>query len=52
MRMILESGRPAIFFHSAKAIVLGIDGDQQLVLGRPYSLVIRFQASSIARSLK
>jgi hypothetical protein len=33
-------------------VVVGIDRDQQLVLGRPNSLVIRVQACSIACSLK
>ena len=53
MRMIFESGRPAIFFQCAAAS----SSSEKTVtssrsLGRPYSLVIRFQASSIATSLK
>ena len=33
-------------------VVVDIDGDQQLSAGTPNSLVTRFQASSMARSLK
>jgi hypothetical protein len=53
MRMIRSSGRPAIFFHSAKAsssvwkiVAVSLSG------GRPHSLVSRVQAWWIACSLK
>ena len=53
MRMMRLSGRPAILLPQAEGlVVLGIDGDEQPVGGRPSSLVTRFQARSIACSLK
>ena len=35
MRMIFDSGRPAIFRQSSNGlVVLGVDGDEELVLGQ------------------
>ncbi len=53
MRMILSSDRPAIFFQwPAASSSVWNTVTSSLSLGRPYSRVIRFQASSIAVSLK
>ena len=53
MRMMRLSGRPAMRRHSAAAS----SSEEWTVtssrsFGRPYSFVVRFQASSIASSLK
>ena len=53
MRMILASGKPAILRHSSAASSsVWKTVTRSLSFGRPNSLVIRFQASSIASGLK
>ena len=53
MRTILDSGSPAIRFQRVESVVVVVvDGHPQPVLRSPNSLVIRFQASSIANGLK
>ncbi len=53
MRMILLSGSPAIFFQRSKAWSSSIyTVAVSRSAGSPNSFVIRFHASSIARSLK
>ena len=53
MRMMRSSGRPAIFFHRAKASSSSENTvTSRRSAGRPNSFVTRFQASSIATSLK
>jgi hypothetical protein len=50
--MMRSSGNRDLAPQSGRLVVIGIDGDEELVLRSPNSFVIRFQASEIASSLK